>query len=174
MTAISGVTTCPSVASSEDAGSHAMGTPALMRSSSLTDPSQDHLDRVIPRVMHGAVVSGLIGCLFSTVGPIGGALYGAVSSLSCITVEWICDKAGCLRDDTIGKTLRVVIPLIASIAAGCLALAATGFVWAPGAILAIEVGSRGLAMLAMSIVVLPLAYFFIRMDAVENPRSRRG
>lgn len=165
MSSLSGTTFSPSVASITAEADDAMG-------SSLTAQLDEHLNHVISRVMHSVGVSALIGGLFSAVGLAGGALYGAVSSLSSVTVEWICDKAGCLQDNTTGKSLRNVISLIVSIVAGCLALAATGFAWAPGAIVAIEVGSRGLFLLGTTAFCCLLTYGLSRMDAVGDRRTR--
>ncbi len=158
MTSISGVTSRPSI-----------------DSSAITDLSdlyrQNHLTLVVLRVMGSAAVSALAAGLFSTVGPMGGAVYGIACTLSHVTVERFCDKVGCLGNDTIGRTLWIVLPLIASIAAGCAVLAATGFVFAPGAIVAIEIGSRGLQVVAGVMTGALLLFLLMKVKSSAGPRS---
>ncbi len=65
--------------------------------------------------------------LFTSIGPLGGAIFGFSSWLSSRIIYWICDKVNCCPDHLIFRTAQLAFSTIASIAAAALITTTFGF-----------------------------------------------
>ncbi len=99
-------------------------------------------------------LSALAAGLFTTISPLGGAVFGIGSLVGHGSVTWLCDKVGCLKDTLVGKTVNSVLPIIASLGLGCAALSAAGFAWTPGAAVAISLGGYVISSAAVGVVFI--------------------
>jgi hypothetical protein len=71
----------------------------------------------------GAVAAGL----FTTISPLGGAIFGVSYLLSNRLIHWICDKVNCCPDSIIFKVAQFALSTIGGIAASVLMTSAIGF-----------------------------------------------
>jgi hypothetical protein len=104
----------------------------------------------------GAVLVGsacaVAAGLFTTISPLGGAIFGVSYLLSDRLIHWICDKVSCCPDSLIFKVANFALSMIAGIAAGALITTAVGFPMTvtSGAILVVaSIGVTAAALLAL-------------------------
>ena len=77
-------------------------------------------------VFAGGTCAAAVG-LFTTMSPLGGAIFGVSSFLCTRLLHWICDKINCCPDNIIYRVAQLVLPIIGGIAAGALITSAIGF-----------------------------------------------
>ncbi len=71
---------------------------------------------------------GAIAALaFTPFPPLGGAIFGATSSIGSHAVNWVLDKAGIAEDSLIGAVAKFAISFFAGIGIGALITTAIGF-----------------------------------------------
>ena len=82
-------------------------------------------------VAFGAAFVGGIGAvsagLFTTISPLGGAVFGASYALGGHLISWICDKVGCCPDSMVTAVAKQALVTIGGIAAGALVTTLVGF-----------------------------------------------
>ena len=83
------------------------------------------------RLAFGATVMGAAGAvaagLFTTISPLGGAIFGVSYFLGHRLIHWICDKMSCYHGSMIFKVARFCLSVIGGIAASVLLTTAIGF-----------------------------------------------
>lgn len=77
-------------------------------------------------VLAGGTCAAAAG-LFTTMSPLGGAIFGASGFLCSRLIHWIYDKVNCCPDNIIFKVAQSVLPIIGGIAAGAFITSAIGF-----------------------------------------------
>jgi hypothetical protein len=71
----------------------------------------------------GAIAAGI----FTTVSPLGGAVFGVSSFLSHWLIHWICDKINCCPESVVFKVAQFTLRVIGGIGAGVLTTTVVGF-----------------------------------------------
>jgi hypothetical protein len=98
-----------------------------------TQPKKSLFEREFSpaRLAFGATVMGVAGAiaagLFTTISPLGGAIFGVSYFLGHRLIHWICDKIGCHRGSMIFNVARFALSAIGGIAAGVLLTTFIGF-----------------------------------------------
>jgi len=104
------------------------------------------------RLAVGAVFEGattaLAAGLFTTISPLGGAIFGVSQWLSFHLIQWISDKINCCADSLIGKIAQLALSWISSTVIGVLVTTAIGIpiTLATGAVLTIASLVVGIAV----------------------------
>ena len=79
----------------------------------------------------GAALRGgsnaIAAALFTSMSPLGGAIFGVSSFLSERLIHWICAKTTCSPEDTIFKIAQFALSVIGGIASGVAITTAIGF-----------------------------------------------
>jgi hypothetical protein len=82
------------------------------------------------QLLFGAALSAGTGAvaaaLFTTIGPVGGAIFGVSSFLSGRLVHFIFDKVDCFPESNVAKIAKFVLSSLGGIAAGALIATAVG------------------------------------------------
>jgi hypothetical protein len=71
--------------------------------------------------------SALIAGLFTTISPLGGAIFGVSSLLSHRLVHWICNKVRCSSNSIVFKVAQLALSLIGGIVGGVVVTTTFGF-----------------------------------------------
>ncbi len=71
--------------------------------------------------------SAIAAGLFTTISPLGGAIFGVSDWLSNRLIHWICEKVSCCPDDLIFRVAKSALAVMGGIAAGVLITTAAGF-----------------------------------------------
>jgi hypothetical protein len=83
------------------------------------------------RLTFGAATMGgataLAAALFTTISPLGGAIFGVTSFLGSRLIHWISDKINCLPESPIFRIAQYALAAIGGIATAALVTTALGF-----------------------------------------------
>lgn len=100
-----------------------------------------------------SAASAVAAGLFTTISPLGGAIFGASFGASCFLghrlIHWICDKIGCCPDSIIFRVGKQGLSVIGGIAAGMLMTNAIGFSITMTGGVALIAASIGVAIAAL-------------------------
>ncbi len=165
MTPISGVTSRPFVSSTAVEASHSLSGPLPVP---VEDVGLSCPTRYALCALYEVVPYALAAGLFTSVGPLGGAVYamgGLVVGQSLLrTAIRIENREGSRERRMVESALRI----IASIGAGCIALSLAGVAWTPGAIAGIVIGGSFVAEMVM---VVTMRLFFAYAADQMGPRN---
>lgn len=105
--------------------------------------------------------------LFTSITPIGGALYGLTDAATGFALDWLGDKLGNSsgwQDSTLFKVAHFILPKILGIGAGIGAVALTGVALTPGTVVALVAGTAAFGTL----LALPVAGVVLGIAAYEG------
>lgn len=124
---------------------------------------------LVPLLITGA--GALSAGLFTTISPLGGAIYGLGNWVGergvTSAVSWICDKLDCDPDSTVAKVAKSAIFTIAGIGAGLAVIFAAGFSVTLGSAISLVAGT--FAIIAIEAVALGL----LRVCVEKMPSQSR-
>ena len=96
----------------------------------------------------GAVCAGL----FTTISPLGGAVFGVSEYLSSHLISWICDKVDCCPDSMVAKVAKYALTIIGEIAAAAMVTTLVGFPMTVTSAVTLSITTIVATVVSMSII----------------------